>query len=175
MIERHGRRNIRNLVRDSRWPIFIAIVLCSAATAQDTNADPWGALGQLNAGESIQVVRVTLESQDGNFQSISDEALFFRVGQAERSVSRQNLLRLTVIDRSRRKRNTMLAVAIGAAAGMAGGGALAAAAGWFDEGTGARPAVTIVGFGAGGAVAGYAWGASSGTRTIYRKRDPTEK
>ena len=98
-----------------------------------------------------------------------------RVGQEERSVTRQNLLRLTVIDRSSRKRNTVLGLALGTVAGLAGGGALASAAGWFDEGTGSKPAVAIAGFGAGGAVAGYAIGASSGTRTIYGKRDPNDK
>ncbi len=112
----------------------------------------------------------TLESQTGIFLSLSDEGIFFRVGQEGRSVTRQNLLRLTVIDRPSRKRNIVLGLAIGTAAGLAGGGALAAAAGWFDEGTGSKPLVTIVGFGVGGAVAGYAMGASSGTRTIYRKK-----
>lgn len=176
LLEKHSGRRIRfSPFGFSGLAMVLALVLGSAATAQDTNADPWGTLGQLKVGDSIQVVRTTLQSQNGIFQNLSDAAVFFRVGREERSVSRENLLRLTVMDRSRRKRNAVLGVALGAAAGMAGGGALAAAAGWFDEGTGARPAVTIVGFGAGGAVAGYALGASSGTRTLYRKRDPTDK
>ncbi len=176
MLEKRGPRRIRfNPISFSGLPMVLALVFGSAATAQNTDADPWGTLGQLKVGDSIQVVQTTLQSQTGIFQSLSDAAVFFRVGREEQSVSRENLLRLTVIDRSRRKRNVVLGLAIGAAAGMAGGGALATAAGWFDEGTGTRPAVTIVGFGAGGAVAGYAWGASSGTRTIYWKRDPTDK
>ncbi len=166
---------MNTFVCTSRLPICVAVVLCSAATAQDSDSDQWAALRQLNAGEKVQIVQITLESQTGIFQSLSDEAIFFRVGQQERSVTRQNLLRLTVIDRSSRKRNTVLGLAIGTAAGLAGGGALASAAGWFDEGTGSKPAVAIAGFGAGGAVAGYAMGASSGTRTIYRKTDPNDK
>ena len=154
----------------SRLLICVAVVLCSAATAHDSDSDQWAALKQLNAGDKIQIVQITLESQTGIFLSLSDEGIFFRVGQEGRSVTRQNLLRLTVIDRPSRKRNIVLGLAIGTAAGLAGGGALAAAAGWFDEGTGSKPLVTIVGFGVGGAVAGYAMGASSGTRTIYRKK-----
>lgn len=163
------------LVCTSRLPICVAVVLCSAATAQESDSDQWAALRQLNSGEKIQIVQITLESQTGIFQSLSDEAILFRVGQEGRSVTRQNLLRLTVIDRSSRKRNTVLGLAIGTAAGLAGGGALASAAGWFDEGTGSKPAVAIAGFAAGGAVAGYAIGASSGTRTIYRRKDPNAK
>ena len=166
---------MNTLVCISRLPVCLAVILCSAATAQDSDSDQWAALRQLNSGEKIQLVQVTLESQTGTFQSLSDEAIFFRVGQDERRVARQNLLRLTVIDRSKRRRNTVLGLAIGTAAGLAAVGALATAAGWFDEGTGSRPGVAVAGFGAGGAVAGYTMGARSGTRTIYRKQDPKAK
>jgi len=159
----------------SRLPICAAVVLCASATAQDSDLDQWGALRQLNAGQKVQIVQITLESQTAIFQRLSDEAIFFRVDQQERSVTRQNLLRLTVIDRSKRRRNIVLGLVIGTAAGLAGGGAVVSAAGLFDEGTGSKPGLVIFGFGAGGAVAGYAMGASSGTRTIYRKRGPNAK
>jgi len=154
-----------------RLAICTAVVLCSSAIAQDDKVDQWAALRQLKTGDKIQIVQISLKSQSGIFQSLSVDALFFRVAGEERSVTREKLLRLSVIDRSRRKRNTVLGLAIGMAAGLAGGGALASAAGWFDEGTGSKPAVAIAAFGAGGALAGYALGASSGTRTIYRKKD----
>ena len=170
-------QRVNTLVCTPRLSICLEIVLCSAASAQDSDSDQWAALKQLNSGETVQIVQITLESQTGIIQSVSNEAVFFRVGQEERSVARLKLLRLTVIDRSSRKRNTVLGLAIGTAAGLAGGGALASAAGWFDEGTGSKPAVAIAGLGAGGAVAGYAWGRHRvHVRSIERKiQMPNEK
>ena len=128
----------------------------------------WGNLQQLRVGQKIEVVDTNLKKYKGTFLSFSEEAISLRVKKDEVGVPRVNVLRVSSLDRSKRKRNILLGLAIGAGAGMLAGAGVASAVVGFDEGQGSKPAATIVGFLAAGAAAGVAVGASSGYRTIYR-------
>ena len=148
-------------------PMLMAIISVSLR-AQQPGKDSWDNLNRLQAGQKIQVVQMDMKSLKGRFIVVSEEAISLRIKKDEVGVPRVNVLRVSSLDRSKRKRNILLGLAIGAGGGMLAGAGVASAAVGFDEGQGSNPAATIVGFLAAGAAAGVAVGASSGYRTIYR-------
>ncbi len=148
-------------------PMLMAIISVSLR-AQQPGKDSWDNLNRLQAGQKIQVVQMDMKSLKGRFIVVSEEAISLRIKKDEVGVPRVNVLRVSSLDRSKRKRNILLGLAIGAGGGMLAGAGVASAAVGFDEGQGSNPAATIVGFLAAGADAGVAVGASSGYRTIYR-------
>ena len=111
---------------------------------------------------------MNFKSLKGTFLGASEEAISLRGKQNEVAVPRADVLRVSSLDGSKRKRNFLLGLAIGAGGGMLAGSGIVSAAGLFDEGTGHKPLAIILGSLAAGAAAGGAVGASSGYRTIYR-------
>ena len=87
-----------------------------AQTAQDS----WDNLKTLRVGEKIQVVDQRLKSLTGTFVGVTEEAISFQVGQDSVTVQREDVLRVTCRERSRRGRNALIGLGIGAAAGAAG-------------------------------------------------------
>jgi hypothetical protein len=138
--------------------------LPSPARTQDAGQS-WENLQTLGAGQRIQVVDQRLKSQDGTFLTVSDAAIAFRVGQSEVTIQRGDVLRVTSLERTRRGRNALVGLGIGALAGAAFLGIAAASDSFVREEAGL--------FAAGGAVLGGAVGAGVGAAfpghpTIYR-------
>ncbi|MEE8257580.1 MAG: hypothetical protein V3R60_06785, partial [Acidobacteriota bacterium] len=148
--------------------LLVTTVFSVSLPAQEPGEHSWENLQQVRVGQRIEVVDTNLKKLKGTFLSFSEEAISLRVKKDEVGVPRVNVLRVSSLDRSKRKRNILLGLAIGAGGGMLAGAGVASAAVGFDEGQGSNPAATIVGFLAAGADAGVAVGASSGYRTIYR-------
>ncbi len=155
-----------------RWTAVIVLLLSltqsGALAAKDPGEQSWGNLRQLQGGQKVQVVQMNFKSLRGTFRGVSEEAISLRVKQNEVAVPRADVLRVSSLDRGKRKRKILLGLAIGAGVGMLAGGGVASAANLFDEGQGSKPVTTILAFTAAGAAAGSAVGASSGYRTIYR-------
>ena len=147
---------------------LLSLTLSGALAAKEPDEQSWENLKQLRVGEKIQVVQMNIKSFQGTFAGFSEEAISLRVKQSEVAVPRADVLRVSSLDRGKRKRNILLGLAIGAGAGMLAGGGVVSAVGLFDEGTGYKPMAIILGSLAAGAAAGGAVGASSGYRTIYR-------
>jgi len=124
----------------------------------------WENLKQLQVGQTIEVVAMTLKSLTGTFVSFSDEAISLRIRKHDVTLGRPDVLRVS-LHGHKRPRNALIGAAIGAAAG-------AAFAAWAGAGEcpGSQNCTTVAvasvavsgGIGAGlGALA-------PGDRTLYR-------
>jgi hypothetical protein len=134
----------------------------------------WGNLEQLRVGQKIEVVQTDLKKLKGTFLSFSEEAISLRVGKDELGVQREDVFRVSLRKKSKRLRNALIGMAIGAGAGAA----LAAAensrtcgdqpfASCFDLDFGAITYAILVPVG--GAVgAGVGAAFPPGYKTIYR-------
>lgn len=145
---------------------FALIVFSVRLRAQEPGERSWENLNQLQAGQTIQVVQMDLKSTKGTFLRVSDEAIFLRVKGNDVNVPRTDILRVSRLDVGKQRRNIMVGLGVGTAAGMLIGAAVARP--YFDEGTGFKPfAIILTGAGAGAGL-GIALGASTGFQTVYR-------
>jgi len=81
--------------------------------------EPWENLKQLQVGQKIEVVDMTLKSLTGTFVSFSDEAISLRNRGGDVTVVRADVLRVSLREHTKRTRNVLIGAAIGAAAGAA--------------------------------------------------------
>ncbi len=128
----------------------------------------WGNLQQLRVGDKVEVVRYNLSKHKGTFLSFSDEAISLRVGKDEVGVQRPKVFRVSSREHSKRLRNTLIGLGIGAAAGAVVG---AAAVAGKPRQAGERRLSMVIGtlIGSGvGTVVGAAF--SPGYQTIYRAK-----
>ena len=106
-----------------RYPFKVVsfIVLLTTMASAQTSEQSWDNLRALRAGERIQVVDQRLRSQDGFFLDFSRETVTFQVDSDPVTVSRRDVLRVSDPGRSKRWRNTLLGLGIGAAFGFVSG------------------------------------------------------
>jgi hypothetical protein len=128
------------------------------------NRGSWEALDSLHAGQRIEVVEMSLKKHRGTFVTVSDEAIQLREGASDEAIKKENVMRVTVLDKGHRWRNALIFCAVGAGVG-AGIGAAAAGKCFCTRGQAAE-AVAGVGL-VGGAVIGVALPTHD---TIYRAK-----
>jgi hypothetical protein len=126
----------------------------------------WENLKQLQVGQKIEVVDMTMKSLTGTFVSFSDEAISLRIRKNDFTLRRPDVLRVTLQGHNR-PRNALIGAAIGVGAG-------AAIARWLGMGEcpGSQNCTTVEGASiavVGGMGAGLG-ALSPGYRTIYRAR-----
>jgi len=128
-----------------------------------SSQDNWGNLKQLAPGQKIEVVDSKMKTLKGAFVSVSEESISLQVGKSEESISRADVVRVSVRDTSHRARNMLLA------SGVIGGIALIPAAIGLginsNEGNSCPACVAAIVAGFGG---GAALGAIPAYRTIFR-------
>jgi hypothetical protein len=134
--------------------------------AQSKN-DSWDTIRSLRVGEKIEVVEAGMKKHTGTFLMVSDESIQIREGSNEIGVRKENVARVSVLDKSHRLRNALIFAGVGAGAG-AGIGALAAGPHAF---LGRGPAAAL------GGIIGVAVGAGLGAAipshpTLYRANVP---
>jgi len=141
--------------------VLVMLLLPLLASAQDAG-NSWNNLKQLRAGQEIEVVDMKLKSLKGTFTSFSEEAISLRTDGGEVGVRRDDVFRVTLREGSKRLRNTLIGMGIGAAGGVAAG------VGLMERETGYAGAVagTVALFAGIGAGIGAALPA--GTPTVYR-------
>ena len=141
--------------------LLLLCVVPLGLRARDAGHDSWENLKQLQPGQRIEVVDMKLKSVKGTFVSFSAEAISLRVMSDEVSVKRPDVMRVSLRENSKRTRNLLIGLGIGAAGGLAAG------VGLMERETGYAGAVagTTVLFAAVGAGVGAAF---PGSRTIYR-------
>ncbi len=148
-------------MKSAIWALALAMGFAPASWAGDS-ADSWDNLKQLRVGQKIEVVDMNLKSLKGQFLSFSEEVISLQVGNDQAGVERSGVLRVNS-GRSKRGRNALIGLAIGAGAGLGVGAVLdRQATGEFkDFGVILGPPIGAgVGAGVGAAFGGY--------RTIYR-------
>ncbi len=154
-------------MRNAALVCFLILIPCSLL-AQDKKAD-WKALYDLRAGEKIELVETGMKKHVGTFSTVTDEAIQMREGSNDVGIPKENVARVTVLDKSHRLRNAFIAGAVGVGAGAGIGAATSrctSSSGSFCS-LGRGIAVSL------GAVVGLAGGAGIGAAipshpTIYR-------
>ena len=146
---------------------LIILLIAPTQTPAQSSQDSWDNLRQLRSGQRIEVVGMKLNSWQGAFLGYSGEAISLRTGQDEVAIPRADVLSVKNRERSRRGRNTLLGLAIGAAGGLVAGAVAGAA--YHEEGeTGVFVLVfTPIGAGAG---AGIGAAMPTGAVTVYRAK-----
>lgn len=148
---------------------LLVLIPCSLR-AQEKKGD-WKALSGLRSGEKIELIETGMKKHVGTFSTVSEEAIEMHEGSNDIGIPKESVVRVTVLDKSHRLRNSLLFGGVGAGAG-AGIGAAAtrcsSSSNTFNFcGLGRGVAVGI------GAVAGLLGGAGVGAAipshpTIYR-------
>jgi len=127
----------------------------------------WENLKGLKVGQRIEVIDMKLRSLKGTFVSVSEEAISLQVGNNNVSVERPNVFRVSDRENSRRGRNALIGLAIGAGAVAP----FAIIGGVICSNEGGNCADVIVPALAAGAGAGAGLGAAvTSYRTIYRAK-----
>jgi len=147
--------------------ILTVALLNPAAHAQQGAEESWDNLRQLRPGQRIVVADMKLKSHQGTFTGYSAEAISLRTDQQELAIPRANVLSVKNQEGSRRTRNTLIGLAVGAAAGLAVGAAKGANE--LESGETGLFALVGIPIGAGaGALVGAAM--PNGKVTVYRAK-----
>ncbi len=145
----------------------LLIVTCllgmAPVSGAQTNRGSWEALNSLHAGQRVEVIETSLKEHQGTFVSVSDEAIQLREGSTDEPIKKENVMRVTALDKGHHGRNALIFGALGFGIG-AGIGAAA--------GSGKEFGVVLVPFGAGIGLAGGAivGAALPSHDTIYRAK-----
>jgi hypothetical protein len=145
----------------------LLVVVCLMATpcvsrAEKSNA--WDTLSALRTNEKIEVVEANLKQHKGIVVAVSEESITLRENAADQTIKKENVMRVTALDKGHRWRNVLFWGAVGAGVG-AGVGAAASGKCFCTTGQ-AMKAVGLVGLAA-GAVVGVALPSHD---TIYRAK-----
>jgi hypothetical protein len=103
---------------------WVFLLVVPAFAMAQSGQDSWVSLGQLHAGQKIQVVDTNLKSTDGTFLSFTEESISFQVKHGAVTVKRSDVMRVSSREKSKRVRNMLIGLAIGAGAGVAIGAAM---------------------------------------------------
>src|SRR6266851_7564582 len=154
-------------MRNAALVCFLILIPCSLR-AQDKRAD-WKALYSLRSGEKMELVETGMKKHVGTFSTVTDEAIQMHEGSSDIGIPKENVARVTVLDKSHRGRNALILGAVGAGAGAGIGAVSTRCSNSTDSfcGLGRSIAVGL------GAVVGLAGGAGIGAAipshpTIYR-------
>jgi len=145
---------------------MVLVVLATAVAVAQTSEESWENLTQLRVGQKIQVVDIDLKSHNGTFLSFSEEAISLRVGKKEIALPRQNVLRVSNREKTKRWRNVLLGAAIMGAAGLGIGAAMDTKFTEKGEGNTMKKFLTPIGLAAGAALGA----AVPSYQTIYRAK-----
>jgi hypothetical protein len=108
-------------MRNAALAFFLVLIPCSLH-AQDKKSD-WKALYGLRSGEKIELVETGIKKHVGTFSTVTDEAIQMHEGSDEIAIPKENVARVTVLDKSHRGRNALILGAAGGGAGAAIGAA----------------------------------------------------
>lgn len=144
----------------------IMSLFCSQAGWAQTDAESsWENLRSLRTGQRVEVFQNDLRSQRGEFLDVSDEAVSLKVQNDTLRIPREQVLRVSTREKSKRLRNILLGAAIGTAVGFGAGAWVDNKASESGENLG-----RFIGFLAGvGSGAGIG-AAIPGNQTVYRAR-----
>ena len=99
--------------------LLVTTIFSVSLPAQEPGKHSWGNLQQLRVGQKIEVVDTNLKKYKGTFLSFSEEAISLRVKKQEVGVQREDVFRVSLRKKSKRLRNALIGLAIGAGAGVA--------------------------------------------------------
>src|SRR5689334_3126680 len=108
-------------MRNAALACFLILIPCSLR-AQDKESD-WKALDSLRSGEKIELIETGMKKHIGTFSTVTEAAIQMREGGSDIGIPKENVARVTVLDKSHRGRNALILGAVGAGAGAGIGAA----------------------------------------------------
>jgi len=146
----------------------LVVLLVAAATSAAQPPADWSRVQALPAGTEVRVATAQSNAVGGKLENVTGTPLTFNPGSGPRSIDRQQVTRVSVKAKARRKRSTFIGLAVGAGGGAGFGGA--AASSCSGNICGGHGAALIAGAAAGGAIVGALIGAAvshGGWREVY--------
>jgi hypothetical protein len=87
------------------------------------NQTSWANLSVLHSGQKIQIIDTASKKHSGTFSSVSETAISFTQTASEKSIQKQDVRTVRLMENKHRLRNTLLVGAAGAGVGAAIGAA----------------------------------------------------
>jgi len=146
---------------------LVALLVAAAISAAQPPGD-WSGVQALASGTEVRVAIAQSSAVAGKLENETGTTLTLNPGSGSRSIDRQQLTRIWVKTKARRKRSTFIGLAVGAGGGAAFGGA--AASSCSGNICGGHGAALIAGAAAGGAIVGALIGTAvshGGWREVY--------
>ena len=134
--------------------LFLVCVLAipCAAWPQSHQAS-WANLSVLQVGQKIQIVEMNSKKHSGTFVNFSDAAISYQKNAGEKTIPKQDVRDVKLMQNKHRLRNTLIGSVVGAGAGAGIGAGVWEDRGFIGgKGVGALAGAVIGGIG--GAVAG---------------------
>src|SRR5260370_5982765 len=108
-------------MRDAALASFLILIPCSLR-AKDKKSD-WKALYGLRSGEKIELIETGMKKHVGTFSTVTEEAIQLREGSNDIGIRKENVARVTLLEKSHRLRNALILGVVGAGAGAGIGAA----------------------------------------------------
>ncbi len=101
-----------------RKTLFLICVLgLPCVSWAQPNRASWANLSALQAGQKIQIVEINSKRHSGTFINVSDAAIMYREAAGERTIQKQDVRSVRLMENNHRLRNTIIGCAVGAGAG----------------------------------------------------------
>jgi hypothetical protein len=94
-----------------------ALLLLAATVAAQTNPSNWNTVKALPAGTDARIMNGS-RPISGKVESVTDEAIVVNTGKGQETFNRQQVLTVSIKKGGHRKRNALIGLAVGAAAGL---------------------------------------------------------
>src|SRR5215472_9984651 len=102
-------------MRSAAMVCLLILIPCSLR-AQDKKGD-WKASYGLHSGEKIELMETGIKKHIGTLSTVSEEAIQMHEGSNDIGIPKENVARVTVLDKSHRLRNSLIFGAVGAGTG----------------------------------------------------------
>ena len=134
----------------------------------------WGNLQQLRVGDKVEVVRYNLSKHKGKMLAWTEESSALRLKNQEVTIPREEVYRVTWLSKSKRGRNALIGLVVGAGVGAVLGATIRGDLGADDSTVAATAVAASLTFGGIGAGVGAAFPSHP---TIYRapRRKPENR
>jgi hypothetical protein len=138
-----GNSPLLNVLKTT--PLFLWLVFPIYTFAGESLEHSWENLKQLRVGQKTEVTLTSLKSVEGTWVDFSDQMITLKVDDQLRTIERPSVSRVSLREKPRRLRSTLLGLAIGGGAGLV----VSAAFGSKSDGALKRIAPVCAGAGAG--------------------------
>jgi len=103
--------------------LFMVCLGLPCASLAQTKQASWANLTALRSGQKIQIVDMTSKKHSGTFANVSDAAISYTEIAGERTIQKQDVRRVNLMENKHRLRNTLIVAAAGAGVGAGIGAA----------------------------------------------------
>ena len=152
--------------------VAVCLLVTPCVSRAQKSEESWRNLSALRAGEKIEVVEASLKKHKGILVTVSEESIRLREDATDQTINKENVMRVTRLEKSHRLRNALIFGAVGAGTGAIIG--VAAGAGGSCKGSyfvNCSAAKRAAFGGVSGLVVGFPVGAAVPSHdTVYRAK-----